>query len=164
MAREPPAEEDGPPGKVGGSRTISATLPAVFLGSAPNASLRFCPPPPPQLLGYMQFRFSYQGEFLNEMSGKPSLFIWDLQVAPEAQRKGLGRHFLILAELIARTTKMHFVQVLCPDVSVWRAGRDTWRNVALGQGWGHLAYVGEPTAPPPSANDPFRRPTRASSS
>jgi hypothetical protein len=66
----------------------------------------------------MQFRFSFQGEFLNEMSGKPSLFIWDLQVLPEVQRKGLGRHFLILAELIARTTRMQFVQVLCPDVSV----------------------------------------------
>lgn len=84
------------------------------------------------MLGYLQFRFSFQGEFLNEMSGKPSLFVWDLQVLPEVQRHGLGKHLLTVAELVARQQKMYFLQVLCPEVSfrLWQL-KDEQRSAVL---------------------------------
>ena len=45
------------------------------------------------------------------MEGFPSLLVNDLQLAPEVQRKGLGRHMAMTLEMIARKQKMTFMQL-----------------------------------------------------
>ena len=67
-------------------------------------------------MGYLQFRFTFQGEFINQQAGQSSLFVWDLQLLPTHQRKGLGKHMMSVIELIARKNKMAFVQLLVPEV------------------------------------------------
>lgn len=52
-----------------------------------------------------------QGEFVDEMKGEPSLIVWDVAIDNDARRKGLGRHLLVLLELVARQTRMRFVSL-----------------------------------------------------
>jgi GNAT superfamily N-acetyltransferase len=61
------------------------------------------------LLGYAHFAFSMQGELYQKMAGHPCLWMYSLQVAPEVQRSGLGRHLVTMCELIANKTNMAFV-------------------------------------------------------
>lgn len=77
-----------------------------------------------------------QGEWVDEMIGEPSLVLWDVALDTDARRKGLGRHLLVLLELIARQTRMRFLSlpvingddetrdwyVAC--VRAWERGRD----------------------------------------
>ena len=63
------------------------------------------------LLGYAHFAFSMQGELYQKMAGHPCLWMYSLQVAPEVQRSGLGRHLVTMCELIANKTNMAFVML-----------------------------------------------------
>ena len=60
-------------------------------------------------LAFLHFRFSLQGEIYQSMSGEPALIVYDLQVAEEAQRKGLGKRMMQLCELMANKTAMQHV-------------------------------------------------------
>jgi len=55
-----------------------------------------------ELCAIAHFRFSVQGEFVDEMSGDSCLIVWDLHVEEGAQRKGLGKHLLSIMELVAK--------------------------------------------------------------
>lgn len=61
--------------------------------------------------GFIDFRFTVQGELVNVMEGFPSLLVEDLVLAPHIQRKGVGKHLLLLMELMARKYKMDFLSV-----------------------------------------------------
>ncbi len=63
------------------------------------------------LVGFADFRFTLQGDIEQKMEGFPSLLVNDLQLAPEVQRKGLGRHLAMTLEMIARKQKMTFMQL-----------------------------------------------------
>lgn len=63
------------------------------------------------LVGFVDFRFTLQGDIEQKMEGFPSLLVNDLQLVPEAQRKGLGRHLAMTLEMIARKQKMTFMQL-----------------------------------------------------
>ena len=90
-------------------------------------------------MGVVHFRFSVQGDFTDKMAGAPSLILWvrrqspssssfllspthppthffpqDIALDVDARRKGLGKHCLMLLELIARKQAMH---ALCVPVS-----------------------------------------------
>jgi len=75
-----------------------------------------------QPVGYVHFRFSMDGELRGEMSGAPALWVFNFQLEPALQRKGLGRHIMSLLELIARKHSMQSIQVMilavctCADV------------------------------------------------
>ena len=43
-------------------------------------------------VAFVNFRFTLQGECYDAMKGETCLFIYDIQVEPEYQRKGLGKH------------------------------------------------------------------------
>lgn len=43
------------------------------------------------------------------MAGDPCLYIYDIHLEDHLQRKGLGKHLMVLMELIARREKMHCV-------------------------------------------------------
>ena len=68
----------------------------------------------PKPVAFAHFRFTLEGETRDEMAGAPVLLVRDLQVAPEAQRKGLGRHLCQLLELVARKHAMRGVMLLNP--------------------------------------------------
>ena len=67
--------------------------------------------PPGALRGFVHFRFTIQGEVLDTMAGDPSLYIWDIQLQESVQRKGLGKHLMMLLELIARREKMQHISL-----------------------------------------------------
>ena len=73
------------------------------------------------LVAFAHFRFTVQGEFIDTMAGEPMLCLWDLQIGDSAQRKGLGKHMLMILELIARRESMSLLSVpiqLNDDVSL----------------------------------------------
>eukprot|EP01031_Cornospumella_fuschlensis_P036623 gene36623-44426_t len=55
---------------------------------------------------FVHFRFTVQGEVLDQMAGAICLYIMDIQLSSEVQRKGLGKHLLVVLELIGRREKM----------------------------------------------------------
>lgn len=61
------------------------------------------------LVAFVHFRFSVQGEVMDEMEGETVLYIWDIHVDDAYQRKGLGRHLLTVLELIARREQMKMI-------------------------------------------------------
>eukprot|EP01045_Picozoa_sp_COSAG04_P017517 COSAG04_NODE_1554_length_6372_cov_3.084808_5_plen_417_part_00 len=62
-----------------------------------------------QLLGFASFAFTVQGGIEDKMEGFPSLLINEINLVPEAQRKGLGRHLVMTLEMIARKQRMTFM-------------------------------------------------------
>jgi GNAT superfamily N-acetyltransferase len=58
------------------------------------------------LLGYVHFRFTVQGEVLDQMAGQTCLYVMDFHLEEEIQRKGVGKHLLVILELIARRQQM----------------------------------------------------------
>lgn len=48
---------------------------------------------------------------MDEMLGESSLVVWDVIIDHASRRKGLGRHLLVLLELIARRTRMRFLSL-----------------------------------------------------
>lgn len=65
-----------------------------------------------RIIGFVHFRFSVQGDILDVMAGDTCLFIWDIHLEEEYQRKGVGKHLVMLLELIARREQM--AQILIP--------------------------------------------------
>jgi GNAT superfamily N-acetyltransferase len=66
---------------------------------------------PGDLVGFVHFRFTIQGEVMDQMCGDTSLHIWDFHLEEEFQRKGVGRHILTLLELIARREKIQMISI-----------------------------------------------------
>lgn len=71
---------------------------------------------PGDLLGFVHFRFSVQGDVVDRMAGVPCTFVWDMHLDESIQRKGLGRHLVMLLELISRREKM---QMVCFPVQLY---------------------------------------------
>lgn len=57
-------------------------------------------------VGFIDFQFALQGVLVDEMEGETCLLVQDLQLQQAVQRRGLGRHLLSLAQLIARKQGM----------------------------------------------------------
>jgi GNAT superfamily N-acetyltransferase len=62
-------------------------------------------------VGFMHWRFTLTGELFERMEGEPSLLVYDLQLQPEIRRKGLGKHLMMLSEIVARKNNMSCVMV-----------------------------------------------------
>jgi GNAT superfamily N-acetyltransferase len=60
-------------------------------------------------VAFIDFQFALQGALVEEMEGETCLLVQDLQLQKAVQRKGLGRHLLSLAQLIARKQGMSTV-------------------------------------------------------
>ena len=79
------------------------------------------------------------------MEGHPVLFVYDLHVQKESQRKGLGRHLMSLLELIARKQMMIGIMAMVPKVlePPHISGVPVWVWVGVGQGcsWQSLVAV-----------------------
>eukprot|EP01038_Epipyxis_sp_PR26KG_P009645 gene9645-12985_t len=63
------------------------------------------------LVGFVHFRFTVQGEVIDKMAGEPCLFVFDIHLEEHCQRKGLGKHLLTILELIARREKLSFLSI-----------------------------------------------------
>ena len=48
---------------------------------------------------------------MDQMAGETALYVWDIHVDDDYQRKGLGKHLLTLMELIARREKMKLISI-----------------------------------------------------
>ena len=66
---------------------------------------------PGELIAFVHFRFTVQGEVMDTMCGDTCLYVWDIHVDEAMQRKGLGRHLLTIVELIARREEMKYVSI-----------------------------------------------------
>jgi GNAT superfamily N-acetyltransferase len=62
-------------------------------------------------VAFVHFRISLQGDLREQLEGEASLIVYDLQVTAECQRKGLGKHMMMVLELIARKNKLSFLLV-----------------------------------------------------
>ncbi len=83
----------------------SGGLPAASNeGAAGGAPPSLPAPPPGTLLGFMSFRFVLEGDY-------DVLYIYELQLSPLAQRRGVGKHLMQLAELVARRAGMQWVML-----------------------------------------------------
>ncbi|KAK3288444.1 hypothetical protein CYMTET_4079 [Cymbomonas tetramitiformis] len=60
-------------------------------------------------VAFVNFRFTLQGEMQGTMEGNPTLFIYDIQLSAEVQRKGLGKHLMQILELVARKHNMEHI-------------------------------------------------------
>jgi N-alpha-acetyltransferase 40 len=82
-------------------------------------------------VGFVHFRFTVQGEVMDKMAGEPGLFVYDIQLDEYSRRKGLGKHLLMILELIARREKMRMfslpVQLGDHDTEAWLTH--------IGRGW-----------------------------
>lgn len=65
-------------------------------------------------MAFVHFRFTLQGEAVGVEGGQPAIYIMDLQVEPEVQRKGVGRHLMRMLEIIAQ--KQGMMHVMAPVV------------------------------------------------
>jgi len=82
-------------------------------------------------VGFVHFRFTVQGEVIDQMAGDPSLHIYDISIAEHSQRKGLGRHLLLILELVARREKM---KLLSLPVQLGDSETREWIT-HVGKGW-----------------------------
>lgn len=75
------------------------------------------------LIGFVHFRFTVQGEVIDQMVGSPCIYVLDLQIEESFQKKGLGRHLLIIMELIARREQMTRISIPVflqhPEMKQW---------------------------------------------
>ena len=62
-------------------------------------------------VAFIDFRFNVQGSVVGEMEGQPALVVEDLQLLPSVQRKGLGKHLMMLVNLIAKKYSMSYMMV-----------------------------------------------------
>ena len=72
---------------------------AAAAGGGAGAGAGACQPG--DLLGFVSFRFLPEGEY-------DLLYIYELQMGPHAQRRGLGKHMMQICELVARKCGMHW--------------------------------------------------------
>jgi N-alpha-acetyltransferase 40 len=66
-----------------------------------------------EYVGYAHFRFTVQGEVVDQMVGDSCLHVVDLHIEADYQRKGLGKHLLLLMELISRRERLSRVSLPC---------------------------------------------------
>jgi len=68
-------------------------------------------------VAFAHFRFTVQGDVVDQMRGDCVLMVHDLHVVEACQRKGLGRHMMTLMEMVARKTNMArlSLMVMTPD-------------------------------------------------
>lgn len=71
--------------------------------------------PPGPVRAFVHFRFTVQGEVMDTMAGEPCVYVWDVQLEESVQRKGLGKHFLMILDLIGKREKM---EQLCVPVQL----------------------------------------------
>eukprot|EP01039_Chlorochromonas_danica_P002518 gene2518-2758_t len=94
------------------------------------------------LVGLVHFRFTVQGEVLDRMAGLPCLYVVDFQVEDESLRDGLGKHLLVLLELIGRREKMSRVSLPVylrdEETKTWLA--KTGRGYALDPSFAELGF------------------------
>lgn len=83
-----------------------------------------------ELVGFVHFRFTVQGEVIDQMAGEASLHVFDIHIEEHSQRKGLGKHLLTLLELIARRENM---RVLSLPVMLGDRDTEAWL-AATGRG------------------------------
>ena len=62
-------------------------------------------------LAFAHFRFTLQGEAVGVEGGQPTLYVMDLQLEPEVQRRGLGRHLMRTLELIGHKQGMKHMMI-----------------------------------------------------
>jgi ribosomal protein S18 acetylase RimI-like enzyme len=74
---------------------------AAAAGGAAGAVAEAAACKPGDLLGFVSFRFLPEGEY-------DLLYIYELQMGPHAQRRGLGKHMMQICELVARKCGMHW--------------------------------------------------------
>lgn len=86
-------------------------------------------PVPGRMVGFAHFRFSVQGDIIDQMVGVPSLFLWDLHLDESIRRKGLGKHMMMLLELIGRREKMH---TICIPVQLFDEETTAWVSTMRG--------------------------------
>lgn len=67
-----------------------------------------------QPVAFVHFRFTLQGEAVGVEGGAPACYVMDIQLEPEVQRKGLGRHLMRTLELIAH--KQGMMHLMMPVV------------------------------------------------
>lgn len=99
---------------VGGSGAAESVAGGITSGGSPAASNEGAAggapppsppaPPPGALLGFVSFRFVLEGDY-------DVLYIYELQLSPLAQRRGVGKHLMQLAELVARRAGMQWVML-----------------------------------------------------
>ena len=82
-------------------------------------------------VGFVHFRFTVQGEVIDQMAGDPSLHIYDIHIEEQSQRKGLGKHLLLILELVARREKM---KLLSLPVQLGDNETTEWIR-HIGKGW-----------------------------
>lgn len=69
------------------------------------------------LVGFVSFRLTLQGECWNAMEGAPCLFVYDLHVASEYRRKGVGKQLLLTLEIMAKRANLGYVCALLTSAS-----------------------------------------------
>ena len=79
-------------------------------------------------LAFVHFRFSLPGELADLMVGEPSVVVFDVHVAAESQRKGLGKHLVTLCELIARREAMEAMLVSMANSELSEDGKCFFLN------------------------------------
>lgn len=62
-------------------------------------------------IAFCHFRFTVQGEVIDTMDGETNLYIWDIHVSEDYQRKGIGSHLLTICQLIGKREKMKYVSI-----------------------------------------------------
>ena len=61
------------------------------------------------LIGFAHFRVTVTGDFMDEMTGESCLCLWDIHIEEEFQRKGLGKHIVMMLEVMARSFHIDYV-------------------------------------------------------
>lgn len=63
------------------------------------------------LVGFAHFRISVTGDFMDEMTGESCLILWDIHLDEEYREKGIGKHLMMMLELMARKHSIDHVVV-----------------------------------------------------
>jgi GNAT superfamily N-acetyltransferase len=66
------------------------------------------------IIGFVHFKFTMQGELFNEMIGDPCVFINTIQIDAAFRRMNLGKHLLQTIEFIAKKNSMNYVMFTIP--------------------------------------------------
>lgn len=84
------------------------------------------------IVAFLHFRFTLHGEMADEMEGQCCLFVYDLHITPSLQRRGLGRHLMCMAELIARKANMFSMIMPIPRTELADSARTFLTNKLRG--------------------------------
>lgn len=63
------------------------------------------------LVGFAHFRISVTGDFMDEMTGESCLILWDIHLDEEYRQKGIGKHIMMMMEIMARKHSIDHVVV-----------------------------------------------------